>query len=167
MLFWDYSLQLSLKIRQNFFPVTFLWMHRFCLCETYQLECFPFLLNCFFPHKSLCFIFMYGTLYEAKEWNAELNPRGFVFDLTKIPAMAKAHYYTGDEPAAKERKVYLFWLLILLGKTWRFLPPLDKVWPSAENLPTRTLASASKAIQPPPGHHVPWAVSPVPLRGSW
>lgn len=120
-------------------------MHKFCECKIYQLECFPMLLNCwffcffFFPHKPVCFIFWYGTLYEAKEWNAELNPRGFVFDLAKIPVMVKAHYYTGDEPASKERRVYLFSLLILLGRTWSFLPPHDKLWPSANSVSQQVL----------------------------
>lgn len=73
-----------------------------------------------------------------------------MFDLAKIPVMGKARYYAGDEPAAKERKVYLFWLLILLGRTWSFLPPNDKMWPSAEYLPTGTLASAAQLFS----HHL-------------
>lgn len=50
-----------------------------------------------------------------------MKPRGFVFDLATIPVMGKTYYNPGTEPATKKCKMYLVWLLILLGSTWNLL----------------------------------------------
>ncbi|XP_032865888.2 MOB kinase activator 3B isoform X1 [Tyto alba] len=126
---------------------------------------------------------LYSTLYEAKEGNAELNSKGFVFDLVKFPAIGRTHYNPGAEPATEKYKMYLFWLLTLLGRTWSFqgdeinLLQVAGFWPLAVYLPTGTLASTAEI----PSHgltipcHGPFLLFPclvfdIPIRtmsGTW
>lgn len=125
---------------------------------------FSFSFKLFFSHKPICFIFLYGTLYEAKDWNAELNPRGFVWS-GQNPCNGKSSLLCRRWTSCKGEKTVLVLVAYSARKNMEF--PSSKWQDVAFCWVSPNRYSCSTAIQPPPDHLLPWAVSPVPFCGSW
>lgn len=86
--------------------------------------------------------------------------------------MGKAHYNPGAEPATKKCKIYLFSLLILLGRTWNLLG--DEInflqmggFSLRLNISQRVPCFHCRDIQPQPGHLMPLAISHSPVPAIW